>query len=101
MPQTGRALGFPDSEDGLPSAHVQQTIENTRKLHMSPQSVHKPSMLLDAQRGQPIEVEVIFGNVVRLARRYGVETPRIDVLYALLLVIQNQMLQKYEAERKP
>jgi ketopantoate reductase len=28
--------------------------------------------LVDAQRGQPIEVEVIFGEVVRLAREYQV-----------------------------
>ncbi|KAF9260686.1 6-phosphogluconate dehydrogenase C-terminal domain-like protein [Marasmius fiardii PR-910] len=95
----GRALGFPDNEDGLPSLHVQRTIDNTRKLHMSPQSVHKPSMLLDAQRGQPIEVEVIFGEVVRMARERNVPVPRIETLYALLLVVQNQIIRKTENSR--
>jgi len=32
-------------------------------------------MLLDAERGQPIEVEVILGEVVRLAKERGVDIP--------------------------
>lgn len=32
-------------------------------------------MLLDAEKGQPIEVEVILGEVVRMARERGVEIP--------------------------
>lgn len=32
-------------------------------------------MLLDLEKGQPIEVEVIFGEVVRMARDRGVEMP--------------------------
>ncbi|KAG7095759.1 hypothetical protein E1B28_006464 [Marasmius oreades] len=95
----GRALGFPDSEEGIPTIHVQRTIDNTRKLHMSPQSVHKPSMLLDAQRGHPIEVEVIFGEVVRMARERDIPVPRIETLYALLLVVQNQIIRTTESSR--
>lgn len=72
---SGRALGFPDSEDGLPSSLVDDIVENTRRLHVSPQSTHKPSMLLDAEKGQAIEVEVIFGEVVRLARERSISTP--------------------------
>ncbi|VDB96673.1 unnamed protein product [Peniophora sp. CBMAI 1063] len=95
-----RAIGWSDAEDtGVPASHVDKTFENTARLHRVPDNGLMPSMLVDTLAGRPIEVEVIFGNVVRLARRYGVETPRIDVLYALLLVLQNQMLQKYEAER--
>lgn len=37
--------------------------------------MHIPSMMLDAQRGQPIEVEVIIGEVVRMARSVGVDIP--------------------------
>ncbi|KAJ8092746.1 hypothetical protein PM082_007075 [Marasmius tenuissimus] len=95
----GRALGFPDREEGLPTSHIRTTIENTRSLHMSPQSVHKPSMLLDAQNGQPIEVEVIFGEVVRMARERNIPVPRVETLYALLLVVQNQIIRRRENSR--
>lgn len=44
----------------------------------------KPSMLLDWERGNPMELEVILGNPVRLARRKGIEMPRSQSLYALL-----------------
>lgn len=71
----GRALGYPDTPDGLPSSLVESTIENTRKLHVKPDSTHVPSMLLDARKGQPIEVEVILGEVVRMAKEHSVDVP--------------------------
>lgn len=108
----GRALGFPDSEDGLPSSIVESTIANTAAIHVKPESTHVPSMLLDARKGQPIEVEVILGEVVRMAKDRGVPVPvgvflpflrfqlgltllqRIETLYGLLLVVQNQIIRK-------
>ena len=71
----GRALGYPDNEHGLPSALPDLVIESTRKIHVQPHSSHKPSMMLDAERGQPLEVEVILGEVVRMARDYNVDVP--------------------------
>jgi 2-dehydropantoate 2-reductase len=59
-------------------------MEGTRTLHMIPESSHKPSMLLDAEKGQPIEVEVIFGEVVRMARERGVDVP---VRFCLVLAL--------------
>ncbi|KAL1760776.1 ketopantoate reductase PanE/ApbA-domain-containing protein [Schizophyllum commune] len=94
----GRALGFPDSEDGLPSSLVDTTIENTKKIQSAPDMKHIPSMLLDAQKGLPIEVEVIVGEVVRMARERGVSVPRVELLYGLLLVKQNQILRE-QAEK--
>ena len=44
----------------------------------------KPSMLLDWEAGRPLELEVILGNPIRIARRKGVEMPRLQSLYALL-----------------
>jgi 2-dehydropantoate 2-reductase len=67
-------------------------------------------MALDAERGQPLEVEVILGEVVRMARDVGIDVPvrinqlyscgshaddsvqRIEIMYGLLLVVQNQIL---------
>ncbi|KII92999.1 hypothetical protein PLICRDRAFT_376006 [Plicaturopsis crispa FD-325 SS-3] len=95
----GRAVGFPDSPDGLPFSLIDSTIAMTRKLHELPESTHVPSMLLDMRKGRPIEVEVIVGEVVRLAKEQGVAVPRIEMLYALLLVVQNQTLRKLESTK--
>lgn len=63
----GRALGYPDSTTDV--------FESTRAIHAKPNSMHTPSMMLDAQMGKPIEVEVIIGEVVRMARSVGVDIP--------------------------
>ncbi|KAA1474388.1 6-phosphogluconate dehydrogenase C-terminal domain-like protein [Dentipellis sp. KUC8613] len=89
----GHALGFPADDRGLPPEIVDRTIESTGRLHAVPESKHRPSMLLDVEKGRPIEVEVILGEVVRMARERGVDIPRIELLYATLLVVQNQLLQ--------
>ncbi|KDR77133.1 hypothetical protein GALMADRAFT_120230 [Galerina marginata CBS 339.88] len=96
----GRALGYPDTPDGLPSSLVTSVLENTRKIHIRPDSTHVPSMLLDARKGSPIEVEVIFGEVIRMAKEHDVNMPRVETLYALLLVVQNQILRKIEAGKR-
>ena len=44
----------------------------------------RPSMLLDWEDGKSMELEVILGNPVRIARERGVELPRLQSLYALL-----------------
>ena len=48
----------------------------------------KPSMLLDWEAGRPMELEVILGNPVRIARAKGVALPRMQTLYALLKSVQ-------------
>jgi hypothetical protein len=44
----------------------------------------EPSMLVDVLNGRRMEVEVILGNPVRIARELGVNVPRLETLYALL-----------------
>ncbi|PVH76346.1 2-dehydropantoate 2-reductase [Cadophora sp. DSE1049] len=44
----------------------------------------KPSMLLDWEQGKKMELEVILGNPIRIARAKGFEMPRLQTLYALL-----------------
>ncbi len=44
----------------------------------------KPSMLLDWEGGKALELEVILGNPLRIAREKGLEMPRLQSLYALL-----------------
>lgn len=43
----------------------------------------EPSMLTDVREGRRLEVEAIVGNLCRIARRNGVETTRLDMLYVL------------------
>jgi len=55
-------------------------MANTKALHVKPESSHKASMLLDAEKGYPIEVEVILGEVVRMARERNIPVPVSFVL---------------------
>ncbi|KAI0009164.1 2-dehydropantoate 2-reductase [Xylariaceae sp. FL0662B] len=54
----------------------------------------KPSMLLDWEAGRPMELEVILGNPVKIAKRAGVEMPRLQSLYALLISMQKVREEK-------
>ncbi|KAF5339696.1 hypothetical protein D9758_014903 [Tetrapyrgos nigripes] len=60
----GRALGFPDSEDGLPSSVIERYITTLATDYSTPSINHRPSALLDIENGYPIEVEVIWGELV-------------------------------------
>ncbi|KAI5861334.1 2-dehydropantoate 2-reductase [Durotheca rogersii] len=59
----------------------------------------RPSMLLDWEAGRPLELEVILGNPVRIARAAGVEMPRLQSLYALLRSMQAARERKKGREK--
>ncbi|KAF8875274.1 ketopantoate reductase PanE/ApbA-domain-containing protein [Mucidula mucida] len=90
----GRALGFPDSEDGVPADSADRLIQFSRDTYSPASSFHKASTLVDCEKDVPMEVEVIWGSVVRLARERQVDMPRVEMAYSLLLVMQNQILRK-------
>ncbi|KAJ3937434.1 MAG: ketopantoate reductase PanE/ApbA C terminal-domain-containing protein [Lentinula lateritia] len=96
----GRAMGFPDSEDGLPSSIVENSMKTSEKNYSGPDSNHNPSTLLDIEKGAPIEVEVIWGETVRLAKERDVEVPRIEMAYAMLLLVQNQILRQINSSKQ-
>lgn len=52
-------------------------------------------MLLDWEAGRPMELEVILGNPVKIARAKGFEMPRLQSMYALLKV-SNSVLPTIE-----
>ncbi|TFY55371.1 hypothetical protein EVJ58_g8292, partial [Rhodofomes roseus] len=93
---------FPDSEDGpgLDPEVVENTLRNTARLHANPNATHRASTLVDVESGRPTEVEVILGELVRMGQARGVPMPRIETLYALLLIVQNQLLRQ-STEKKP
>lgn len=72
-----KILGRDDPFRGL--ANAEKILKSTERNVGS-----KPSMLLDWEAGRPLEIEVILGNPVRIARARGVELPRMQSLYALL-----------------
>lgn len=65
-------------------ATSEQILKSTQKNT----SGSKPSMLLDWEQGKTMELEVILGNPVRIAREKGFEMPRLQSLYALLRMAQ-------------
>ncbi|EWC47248.1 hypothetical protein DRE_03367 [Drechslerella stenobrocha 248] len=48
----------------------------------------RPSMWADWESGRPMEVEVILGNPIRIAREHGLKMPRMQSLYALIKMAQ-------------
>ncbi|KAJ5275073.1 hypothetical protein N7497_005685 [Penicillium chrysogenum] len=52
----------------------------------------RPSMLVDVDKGNPVEVEVILGNALRVARAKGVQTPVLDNTYRFLKLTQARLL---------
>lgn len=72
-----KVLGTPlPKEFATPEQILRSTQRNT--------SGSKPSMLLDWEQGKKMELEVILGNPIRIAREKGLEMPRLQSLYALL-----------------
>lgn len=73
----------------LPQSLIQKNIEDTFKM-----KPYKTSMLLDYENKRPLEVEVILGNTVRIARKLRICVPKLESLYALLLLINDNNLNK-------
>ncbi|THH07907.1 hypothetical protein EW145_g3063 [Phellinidium pouzarii] len=69
----GRAMGF--DEAALPSSVIEETIRQTGEIHRRADSKHKASMLLDYEKGRPMEIEVILGEIVRKANELKVDIP--------------------------
>lgn len=63
-------------------------------LHDDDGDYFTPSMAVDAQKGNPVEIEVILGNLLRVARELKVATPTLDVIYNLLSVVQSRLKEQ-------
>jgi 2-dehydropantoate 2-reductase len=88
-----KVLGTPlPNEFASSEALLKSTQKNT--------SGSKPSMLLDWEQGKTMELEVILGNPVRIAREKGLEMPRLHSLYALLRMAQNNRDQAKKQSSK-
>lgn len=59
----------------------------------------RPSMLVDWEKEHPMELEVILGNPIRIARSRGVEMPRLQAMYALLKAAQERRSEKRKKKK--
>ena len=50
------------------------------------------SMLQDLQAGKRTEIDAITGEVIRLAKQFGIETPSSDAVYALVKALESKNL---------
>jgi 2-dehydropantoate 2-reductase len=87
-----KILGLPmPKEFASPEQIIKSTMKNT--------SGSKPSMAIDWEAGKRMEIEVILGNPIRMARKRGLEMPRLQSLYALLRMAQEVRDQKKGASK--
>jgi 2-dehydropantoate 2-reductase len=63
----------------LETAAAHEQIKRTEEM-----GKYKPSTLLDWQAGKRLEVEAIWGEPLRRAAAAGANTPRLEIVYALL-----------------
>ena len=75
---------------GKPLPSTLATPEQILKSTMKNSSGSKPSMHADWEKGNRMELEVILGNPIRIARRHGIEMPRLQSMYALLKSAQRR-----------
>jgi len=59
---------------------IDKMMEHTEKM-----VPYAPSMKLDFERGNPMEIESIYGNPIRAAKAAGVAMPEAETLYRQLL----------------
>jgi 2-dehydropantoate 2-reductase len=72
----------------LESAAAPEQIRRTETMEG-----YKPSTLLDWEAGKPLEIEAIWGEPLRRAAAAGANTPRIEIVYALLKSLNERRRQ--------
>jgi len=73
------ALGFV-----IPTSFAEQQIERTRTM-----GAYKASTLIDFEQGRPLELENLFFEPLRQARRAGVSVPRLEALCRVLKLLDS------------
>lgn len=73
----------------LPASFVGKMLRDTERM-----KPYKTSMMLDCEHRRPMEVEAIYGNPLRAARKAGVELPRTAMLYQELKFLDERNLRR-------
>ncbi|KAJ2780759.1 hypothetical protein H4R18_003271 [Coemansia javaensis] len=82
---TGEPLPAMNGASG-PEAYIEMTLR-------SPPPV-VPSMLMDYWARRPMEHAVILGNPLRVAAEHGISAPRMQTVYALLVLVEKAYSQR-------
>lgn len=90
-----KVLGKPLPVKELKLATPEQVVASVRKNT----SGSRPSMWQDWEKGRRMELEVILGNPIRIARVKGLEMPRLQTMYALLKKAQEKRQVSVERGR--
>jgi 2-dehydropantoate 2-reductase len=61
---------------------VQQNIDKTLTM-----GAYRSSMQIDQEMGRPIELDAIIGQPLAAAKRHGIPTPAMLMLYQLLCIV--------------
>lgn len=69
----------------IEDAFLEKMMQHTDKMRP-----YAPSMKLDYEAGRPMEIESIYGNAIRAAKRAGVEMPETEKLYQQLQEMQRR-----------
>lgn len=77
-------------------ASAEKVLESTKKNS----SGSKPSMAIDWEQGRRMELEVILGNPIKIAREKGIDMPRLQAMYALLKTAQENREQNKRANAR-
>lgn len=80
----------------LPDLLVDEQITRTHAMN-----AYLPSSLIDWLGNRPVEVESIWGEPLRRARRLGRATPRLEMLYQLLVPLCDPDRPRAAATSKP
>lgn len=70
----------------IPPSFVKKMVVDTDKM-----PPYRTSMMIDFDRGRPMEVEAIFGNPLRAAKKAGAKVPKIEMLYQQLKFLDDEV----------
>lgn len=62
---------------------------------------YRPSMLLDLENSRPMEIEVILGNPLKIAKEVGFEAPNMTAVYRLLRLEEWKVEQAIRKHGQP
>jgi 2-dehydropantoate 2-reductase len=66
--------------------HVHEMIESVFDPKMSGE--HKTSMLQDRLLKRKTEIDAVCGKVITIGKKHGINTPRLECVYAIVKVIE-------------
>lgn len=88
VPAMREIIAIAESEGvTIPESAITDMVESDDGVYAT------PSMQVDVQKGNPMELEVILGNPLRIAKKNGVPTPILSVIYEMLKAVQFGLME--------